>query len=347
MKNNKMIKDSFLPVSPIAVAWNFTYSCNMNCEHCYSRTEKGKELSPEKKEYVLKKLIEAKVLQINFGGGESLLRPELFPLIRLAKKNNIDVAVSSNGWLINKKMAEKLLKVGVDCVNISIDSSNPNKHDKFRNTPGSFKRAVSAIKTLKKLGIKVKIFTVLSRLNFKEIEKIIKLAENLRVDEIVLKNYKPAGKGLINIQYDLKPLEWKNLYLKLMKIKKRARVKINLGAEPILCLLKKIPSETETENNFSIRGDPCGKLSLCLKPNGDITPCAYISNVVLGNMLEDDLLRVWNYSPFLLKLRNKKPKGKCKLCPYFKVCMGGCFSIAYNLTGDINAPDPHCWWGGK
>jgi len=332
-----------IPSAPLSIAWNFTYSCNMNCEHCYSRTEQGKELTNEEQEYVTKQLIKAKILHINFGGGEPLIRPSFFFIAQLAKKFGIGISLSSNGWLIDNRVAKSLASIKVDVVSISIDSTNPEKHDKFRNCSGSFNRAIEAIKLLKQQGLKVKIFSVLSKINYKEVKELIKLAETLEVDELLFKNYKPAGKGLINVdRYDLTPQEWEKVYKKLIKFQRHSKVNIGLGAEPLLHLLSESPSEND-ENQSLIRGAPCGKLSLCIKPNGDITPCAYV-NLVLGNMLKDDLLYIWQNSPILYQLRNKKPTGKCTKCPNFEWCQGGCFAAAYNTSGCIDAPDPHCWW---
>lgn len=338
--------DSSIPSAPLAIAWNFTYSCNMNCEHCYSRAEQGKELTQKEQLCALKKFIKAKIMSINFGGGECLLRPSFFPIAQLAKENNISVALSSNGWLINNIMARRLALLPVDVVNISIDSANFHKHDKFRATHGSFKKAVTAINLLKQQGVKVKIKSVLSKLNYQEIEKLIKLAETLSVDEIGFQSYKPAGKGLINRdKYDLTPAEWKEIYKKLITLQKCTKiVNINLDVEPIFCLFIKF--QTNKKSKRLINGSSCGKLSLCVKPNGDITPCAFM-NLVIGNILKDDLLYIWKNSPILYQLRYKKPRSKCKKCLRFKWCLGGCTSNAYNVLGYINAPDPHCWWQPK
>lgn len=338
-----MLTDA-IPSSPLSIAWNFTYRCNMNCEHCYSRTEQGKELSREEQEQVLKKLIESRVIQISFGGGEPLLCPHFLPIAQSAKENGINVALSSNGWLIDDIVTQNLLSIKIDAVNISIDSANQEMHDKFRNCPGGFNKAIGAVSLLKKYGLKVKIVSVLSRINYQEVENLTRLAEDLKVDELMFRNYKPAGKGLVSVdRYDLTPIEWKETYRKLIELQKYSKVNINMGigAEPILYLLTGFPADDGCQP--LVHGSPCGKLSLCIKPNGDITPCAYM-NLPLGNILKDGLLDVWQNSPVLYQLRHKEPKGKCVKCPSFKQCLGGCSSAAYNTSGCIDSPDPHCWW---
>ncbi len=91
-----------------------------------------------------------------------------------------------------------------------------------------------------------------------------------------------------------------------------------------------------------MKGSICGKLSLAIKANGDITPCGFIPTVI-GNIVHDDLRGLWRSSPVLDALRHKKPLGKCRGCGHYEECLGGCSARALAVSGDVNAPDPHCW----
>ena len=48
----------------------------------------------------------------------------------------------------------------------------------------------------------------------------------------------------------------------------------------------------KTETDSLVKGSVCGKLSLNIKSNGDITPCGFIP-IVIGNIVKDDLKEVW------------------------------------------------------
>jgi radical SAM protein with 4Fe4S-binding SPASM domain len=91
-----------------------------------------------------------------------------------------------------------------------------------------------------------------------------------------------------------------------------------------------------------VKGSVCGKLSLNIKSNGDITPCGFIP-AIIGNIVRDDLKKVWHESQVLDQLRHKTPKGKCASCSDYAECLGGCSARALAMTGDFNNPDPHCW----
>ena len=96
------------------------------------------------------------------------------------------------------------------------------------------------------------------------------------------------------------------------------------------------------EDNPLVKGSTCGKLSLHLRPDGDLTPCGFIP-LVVGNILRDDFEDIWYDSPILKQMRNKEAKGKCTGCDSFESCLGGCTARSFATTGDFNEPDPHCW----
>jgi radical SAM protein with 4Fe4S-binding SPASM domain len=103
-----------------------------------------------------------------------------------------------------------------------------------------------------------------------------------------------------------------------------------------------IASLPEYQEKTIVKGSSCGKLSLHLRPNGDITPCGFIP-VVVGNILKDDFESIWFDSPVLKAMRAKEATGKCSACAAFEDCQGGCTARAFATTGDFNQPDPHCW----
>ena len=85
-----------------------------------------------------------------------------------------------------------------------------------------------------------------------------------------------------------------------------------------------------------------GKTALAILPNGDILPCRRLP-IVVGNILIDGIVKVWNESDVLNKCReNSNLKGKCNNCQYIKRCRG-CRAMAYAVSGDYLEEDPLCW----
>ncbi|OGW32189.1 MAG: GeoRSP system radical SAM/SPASM protein [Nitrospirae bacterium GWC2_42_7] len=331
------MKNNWVASSPLTINWAITNKCNFGCRHCYSRTDTAEELDLEALCDLIKKASDAKVFSINFGGGEPLLRKDIYDIAKFASGLGLIVSMNSNGFLIDKETALKLKSSGFSKVGISIDSPFPDIHDEFRGMKGSHKRAVAALAHLKEAGIETSISSVICKINFNDIDRLIEQAVSLGAGSINFHNFKCSGLGFTNKdELDLTPDEWKKFYIYANEQKNMIK-NIHISLEdPIIASLG------QKDTSSLVKGSVCGKLSLNIKSNGDITPCGFIP-IVIGNLCNDELLDIWNNSPVLNKMRNKVPKGKCMKCDHYSDCLGGCTARALALTGDINNPDPHCW----
>ncbi|MBI4650878.1 GeoRSP system radical SAM/SPASM protein [Candidatus Desantisbacteria bacterium] len=327
---------------PLFINWSLSTRCNFNCRHCYSRLETNEELPLEKNKKIISALSNIKVPFINFGGGEPLLFSDLFEITRYSVDRGLHVSMSSNGYLIDKKIAVKIKETGFSKVEISIDSHIANIHYTFRSKQGSFEKACEAVQNLNEAGITTDISSVICQINYKNFHDLVMLAQKLGARKISLHNFKCSGLGFCNrSELDLTKEQWKEFYKQALKIKHKEKNIIISLDDPIINSLEEYTSFKDNKNPVE-KGSICGKLSLAIKPNGDVTPCGFLP-LVIGNILIDDILSLWQNSPVLNSMRNKKPKDKCQSCNFYSECVGGCSSRAFALTGDINSPDPHCW----
>lgn len=91
-----------------------------------------------------------------------------------------------------------------------------------------------------------------------------------------------------------------------------------------------------------IGGCGAGRLYCALQPSGDVTPCVFMPDLVIGNVRERPFLDIWHSSEVLWKLRNRELlRGHCGQCEYKYFC-GGCRARALGYFGDILTPDPGC-----
>lgn len=332
-----MKTDNYLK-APLTINWAVTNRCNFKCKHCYSRTDPSEELDAGTLFACIEKVVKAGVLSINFGGGEPLLRSELFDIAAFASAQGLRVSMNSNGYLIDREQAVRLRAAGFSKVGISIDSHIPDAHDGFRGIKGSHRKAVAALAHLKEAGIKTSLSTVICKINHTAIRELTAFSLEHGVRQLNFHNFKCSGLGYSSKdELDLSAAEWKVFYVGAMKAKGETRgLEISLDDPIIASLGMKNGSES------LVKGSVCGKLSLNIKSNGDITPCGFIP-IVIGNIVNDDLKLVWDTSPALHLMRNKKPTGKCSSCTSYDDCLGGCSARALALTGDLNNPDPHCW----
>lgn len=325
--------------APLTINWTLSNRCSFNCPHCYSRHEPLRELSLDQIREAMERVAGWGVLAVNFGGGEPLLFPGLFPVIDEAVRRGLRVTLNSNGYLLDRDMARRLAVAGVYGVGISIDSSLPEIHDRFRGVPGSHQRACRALSYLAEAGIRRSISTVVCRINHTQFAGMISLAEEMGVERINFHNFK-CLKGGVNAadDLDLTPSQWREFYRSVKGVTPRPPLRIGFD-DPIIASLG-LPTESSL-----VSGSVCGKLSLAVKGDGSITPCGFIPQAI-GNILTDDLHRLWHESPLLNALRHKNPKGKCTGCSHYSSCLGGCSARAIALSGDPETPDPHCWEEG-
>jgi len=278
--------------APLYINWNYTYKCNLNCKHCYSRdkSEVEDELSTAQYIKIVDKLAEAKVFQVNLGGGEPTLRADYLEIIKHISDKGMKANLSSNGWFITEKISEELKNSNVGTVFISLDNIIPKLHDDFRSKEGSFERAINATKLCVDKGIEVVFSTVITKLNYDCLEDIVKFAKELGVARVDFKRFKIKGNGLINSEQLVltKPQE-DLLYDKIKMMREKYEYPVSL-----------VYGETPFEDID--QGCPCGKTSLGLTPSGEILPCVY-NKYSIGNILKEDLRTIWKTSPKLIQMR--------------------------------------------
>ncbi|GAB4286390.1 MAG: GeoRSP system radical SAM/SPASM protein [Deferrisomatales bacterium] len=323
--------------APLTVNWTLSYRCNFSCRHCYSRGQDRPELPLEQVLAIVAELAHHRVAFVNFGGGEPLLYPHLTRVIAAAAGRGLKVSLNTNGWLLDARRAEALRAAGVHSVGVSLDGDREAVHDAFRDRPGSFRRALDALDALRAAGVPATVSTVIFRHNVAHYRAIVELAAARGARTVYLHNFKCAGRGLTNrAELDLSPERWRGFYEDALAYRAQAPATLAFD-DPILALFGE-------GTGGAVKGSTCGKLSLHLEPDGEVTPCGFLP-LSAGNLLRDGLARIWSDSELLRRMREKSPQGKCSSCAVYGDCLGGCTARAFAATGEFNAPDPHCWRG--
>lgn len=345
--------------APFLVVWNFTNMCNLKCKHCYQKADRPTpdELTLNEKLDVIRQLDEAGVAAVAFSGGEPTIHPDFPIVLKAAADAGMYTALATNGIrLADRKYAEKLRKLGLRYVEISVDSADPDKHDAFRGVKGAWKKTVQGVKNAVELGFSTAIATTVTKINLDEISDIIDLAEELGVERVVFFNFIPVGRGKDLVELDLTPEEREELLRKLYLENQRRKVQVFSTAPQFARVsLEMSGGKDVAPTHFYVRGDPivaalaeyiggcgAGRIYAAIEPNGDLTPCVFIPNVVVGNLGEEKFSVLWKNAPVFNALRDRsKLEENCKHCPYKYVC-GGCRARALAYTGNILGPDPGC-----
>lgn len=278
--------------APIYVSWNYTYACNLNCSHCYSRaTSYPAELDTQGYLSIADQLAEACVFKVGLGGGEPLIRKDCYRIVRQMSDAGIETNITTNGWFVNADTAKRLADAGLSVLYVSVDSPVEVEHDRFRRMPGSYRRAINAVKFTAEAGIRVKFSTVVSTLNARALSAVATLAAEAGAGGVEFKRFRPAGNGMTsNGTWALQDADEGAIKEEIGRLKKTSPLDIALiyGADP----------DGETDS-----GCPCGIRSICIRPNGDVSPCAY-GEAVIGNLMQERLVHMWRDSPILNAMRS-------------------------------------------
>lgn len=288
-----------LSAAPTEVVWNYTNACNFNCSHCYSRASRyPAELSTREYLQIAEQIIEASVFSVGFGGGEPLIRRDCIDLVSVLCTGGVRTTITTNGWLVDPALARRLASARLTALVVSLDSPDASEHDRIRAQPGSFERAVAAVRAAVDAGVEVNLSTVVMTPNVDHVERFAMLARGLGVTALDFKRFRGAGNDVRrSLGYRLEASAEERFKQAVAEITRFADLEVRL-------IYETGPGVVDT-------GCPCGVRSLCIRPNGDVSPCTYVG-AVIGRLPGDRLETLWRTSPLLRELRQRR---RCLAAP--------------------------------
>ena len=330
-----------------SISWNLTKRCNLNCDHCYLDADfRGGFRTDELDTIQCKKVID-QIAEVNpnafliLTGGEPLLRPDIYELIRYAADKKFMVVLGTNGTLINEANAKKIKAAGAHGVGISIDSMDATKHNKFRGVTGAWEHSMEAFNVLNKVGVDFLIQMSVSDMNYREIPDVVAFTEKIGAIAFNLYFLVCTGRGQGNTDISNQAYEeaLKMLYEQQMKYK--GRLMINSKCAP---QYKRVVYENDPDSVYTRTysgGCPAGTHYSRISPEGNMTPCPFIEESI-GNLKTSSFKELWDNAPLMVQLRDrKKLEGKCGTCEFSSMC-SGCRARAFAETGNYMAEDPSC-----
>lgn len=184
---------------PRLVFWEVTKGCNLRCIHCRATATElasPSDLPTAKALDIIKQLSEFANPILVLSGGEPLYRSDIFQLASYGTERGLRVALATNGTLVTKEIARKIVDSGVKRVSISLDGANADTHDSFRGIPGAFDAAIYGFRNLKELGMSVQINMTIARHNAQQLPAVLDLVRNLGADALHTFLLVPVGCGL-------------------------------------------------------------------------------------------------------------------------------------------------------
>ncbi|MBN1191672.1 MAG: mycofactocin radical SAM maturase [Dehalococcoidales bacterium] len=318
--------------APVNLTWEITHKCNLHCIHCLSGSadELPDELDFEECKSVVDQIAALKVFEINFGGGEPLLKSYFPALLEYIHARGIVTCISTNGTLLDRDMASFFSTSPLVQIQVSLDGATPEVNDRIRGK-GTYSRIIQGIELLAEQKVSFSINTVVTSQNYHQLTDLKSLAgsygANLRVSR-----FRPSGRARSS---------WEMLKLNVSQLEELANW---LAEHPGILTGDSFFSISE-KGRRELGLDVCGacKMTCCIDPVGAVYPCAFMQaeEFYAGSLRKDSFKAIWDNSPVFLRFRKLEP-ASCKKCPRFSSCRGGCPAVAYFVKNDLNSPDPEC-----
>ncbi|PKM67846.1 MAG: GTP 3',8-cyclase MoaA [Firmicutes bacterium HGW-Firmicutes-2] len=166
-----------------------TDRCNLRCQYCMpengiEKMEHKDILSIEEMDTIVGIFAKMGITKIRLTGGEPLVRGGILTLIKKIKAHQEikEVALTTNGLLL-KEMARDLKDSGLDRVNISVDSLDPEKFSRMTRG-GHLEDLLAGIKEAKRVGLTpIKLNVVLiGGFNDDEIPDFVAMTKDQAID---------------------------------------------------------------------------------------------------------------------------------------------------------------------
>lgn len=322
-----------------------TSRCNLNCRYCFLHKPQKDINTDELVRFIHDTGRIKSIRSICLTGGEPFLNPDLDKIISAISLYRINYSILSNGGLITEKIADYIN--GTDlCVSIqiSVDGPDAETHDSFRG-PGAFDGAINGINILKKYNIPIDTRITVNKKNYSKLRSTVKfILEDLGIGKV--------GTNSVDCIGACKDV-FSEVSLSAQERAEAIRVFLELHQEypGRLVSLAGPLAEGLWWNGFVSHRNQGGHLTACgcvfdklaIKSNGNIVPCMFLDDFVLGKISKNSLLTIFYNSDILNKIRTRRliPLSEfevCQNCDFIEECTGGCPATVYFESGILDAP---------
>ena len=270
MKFNEKVKRG---ESIAIIQFQYDYRCNFRCQHCditglRDNKKEKRFFTPSDVKELSRQADEMGLAQIVITGGEPLIFPDFDEIVKAIDPQKFYIISDTNGWFLDAKRAKHLKSIGVDKIQLSLDSLNAKEHDEFRRRPGSHERCLRAIDAALDAGLNLIIQTVVTkqRVRSQEFIDFLEFAKEKGIGVFVT-YAKPVGEweGNYDVLVDRDDMDYRR------KLEKKYNVFTHLTPAYGLNL-----------------GCIAVKRMVSVTKYGDVMPCPYI-HCSLGNFFEEPL----------------------------------------------------------
>lgn len=262
---------------PFAVEMRLTLRCNLNCSFCLQKHNlpaKG-EITTHKVFELIDDMHKMGVPYSMISGGEPLLRKDIEEIGSYLKKKGIVSILCTNGILITKERAEKLVK-SYNVIRISFDGLKKT-HNRLRRYKYAYEKAEEGLENLllaKGRTARIGVSFVITKDNYKELNPLIEHFKG-KVDMFtILPLFSKSG------------LKLGHKLLKTWSLTQQKLIKYGLVEQN---------NDFIKEPSYKTGKKYCdgGRLYLTVNPYGSVTTCPMKKDFILGNIKEESFYNIY------------------------------------------------------
>src|SRR5690348_12316306 len=325
--------------NPLALIAELTHRCPLHCVYCSNPLElqaRSLELSTGDWSRVFQEAADAGVLQVDFTGGEPLMRPDILELIRAARAVGLYVNLISSGLPLDESRLEALVQAGLDHFQLSFQGAREETANEISGTKAhAYKLRV--LDWLKHHRVAVTLNFVIHRRNINQLAEMLALAESSTATRVEFAHVQYYGWAFANRDALLPTREQLTYSIEFLKSAQER-------------LAGKIKVEYVVPDYYAKYPKPCvggwGRKLMLITPSGDALPChaaPIIPGLKFESVKDRGLREIWEHSEAFQKFRGEDWMQKpCKSCDRREQDFGGCRCQAMLLAGDAAATDPVC-----
>ncbi len=339
--------------APMLVYWETTLACGLACRHCRATAEPERsplELTTDEGKALLDRILGfgEPLPHVVFTSGDPLRRPDLEELVVAATERGIGASLAPAVTPdLTKERLASLKAAGIQTISLSLDGSDPARHDGLRGVDGTFAMTMRAAAWAHEVGLPIQVNTLVTDTTLDDLPAVCETVGGMGILRWSLFFLISVGRG--SVLREITPAQSERLFHWLYELSKERRfqVKTTEATHYRRVAIRAMEAEgmsddeiarTSVGRGFGIRD---GNGILFVSHDGSVYPSGFLP-LAVGNVRADDVVRLYREHPTFTSLRDTSQyKGRCGICPYVDRC-GGSRARAYAWTGDVLEADPLC-----